>query len=143
VMTFVAPSTRREVLRRMRTHLRDGGRIVVGFGARRGYDFGEFLADAEASGLVSDLLLSTWDLRPFTGIQTFSSHSYGPPPTADEPSSPVAGFAAATHAAVRRRVSRTAACVAAGVSRAWCGPFRAALPRCAPCGPRRRRSSPR
>jgi SAM-dependent methyltransferase len=71
VMTFVAPSTRREVLRRMRTHLRDGGRIVVGFGARRGYDFGEFFADAEAGGLVADVLLSTWDLRSFNGDSDF------------------------------------------------------------------------
>jgi SAM-dependent methyltransferase len=71
VMTFVAPSTRREVLRRMRTHLREGGRIVVGFGAGRGYDFGEFFADAGASGLVADLLLSTWDLRPFTEHSDF------------------------------------------------------------------------
>lgn len=71
VMTFVAPSTRREVLRRMRIHLRAGGRIVVGFGADRGYDFGEFLVDAGASGLVPDLLLSTWDLRPFAEDSDF------------------------------------------------------------------------
>ncbi len=36
------------------------------FGAERGYPFDEFLADAKASGLEPDLLLSTWDLRPFT-----------------------------------------------------------------------------
>jgi SAM-dependent methyltransferase len=71
VMTFVAPSTRREVLRRMRTHLRAGGRVVVGFGAGRGYDFGEFFADAAASGLVADLKLSTWDLRPFSEDSDF------------------------------------------------------------------------
>ncbi|MGC9665357.1 class I SAM-dependent methyltransferase [Planosporangium sp. 12N6] len=71
VMTFVAPSTRREILRRMRAHLRDGGRVVIGFGAGRGYDFGEFLADAEASGLIPDVLLSTWDLRPFAEDSDF------------------------------------------------------------------------
>ncbi|WP_240942598.1 class I SAM-dependent methyltransferase [Planosporangium thailandense] len=65
VMTFVAPSTRREILRRMGVHLRDGGRVVVGFGAGRDYDFDDFLTDAEASGLAADLLLSSWDLRPF------------------------------------------------------------------------------
>lgn len=65
VMTFVAPDTRREILRRMLLHLRDGGRVVVGFGAGRGYDFGEFRADVAAVGLVPDLLLSTWDLRPY------------------------------------------------------------------------------
>jgi hypothetical protein len=44
---------------------------VVGFGAGRGYDFDEFLADAQAGGLEPDLLLSTWDLRPFTPESEF------------------------------------------------------------------------
>ncbi|HYN92723.1 MAG TPA: methyltransferase domain-containing protein [Pilimelia sp.] len=66
VMTFVAPDTRREILRRLGAHLRAGGRVVVGFGAGRGYDFTDFLADAGAGGLAPDLLLATWDLRPFT-----------------------------------------------------------------------------
>src|SRR5689334_19653015 len=65
VMTFVAPSTRVEILRRCGRHLGDGGRLVVGFGAGRGYAFDDFLADAAAAGLASDLLLATWDLRPF------------------------------------------------------------------------------
>ncbi|MFR9727944.1 class I SAM-dependent methyltransferase [Saccharopolyspora sp. MS10] len=66
VMTFLAPSTRGEVLRRLRAHLGDGGRAVIGFGAGRDYDFTAFLADAAAAGFEPDLLLSTWDLRPFT-----------------------------------------------------------------------------
>lgn len=66
VMTFLAPDTRREVLRRLRAHLRGAGRVVTGFGAGRGYHFDTFLADAETAGLVPDVLLSTWDLRPFT-----------------------------------------------------------------------------
>ena len=66
VMTFLAPSTRRPVLRRLRAHLRLDGRAAIGFGAGRGYEFGEFLADARAVGWEPDLLLSTWDLRPFT-----------------------------------------------------------------------------
>jgi SAM-dependent methyltransferase len=66
VMTFLAPSTRREVLRRLRAHLRDGGRAAIGFGAGRGYEFDDFLADAAAVGWDVDLLLATWDLRPFT-----------------------------------------------------------------------------
>ena len=66
VMTFLAPSTRREVLRRMRAHLRPDGRAAVGFGAGRGYDFDAFLPDARAADWTPDLLLSTWDLRPFT-----------------------------------------------------------------------------
>jgi SAM-dependent methyltransferase len=66
VMTFLAPSTRREVLRRMLAHLKPGGRAAIGFGAGRGYEFDDFLADARAVGWTPDLLLATWDLRPFT-----------------------------------------------------------------------------
>src|SRR4051812_17037372 len=66
VMTFLAVSTRQEVLRRMRDVVAGDGRAVIGFGAGRGYGFDEFLADARATGWAEDLLLSTWDLRPFT-----------------------------------------------------------------------------
>jgi SAM-dependent methyltransferase len=66
VMTFLAPGTRRDVLLRLRSHLRPDGRAAIGFGAGRGYDFDAFLADAEAVGWTPDLLLATWDLRPFT-----------------------------------------------------------------------------
>ena len=65
VMTFVAPDTRGEILRRMRAHLGEQGRVVIGFGAGRGYDFDDFLADAAAAGLAPDVLLATWDLRQF------------------------------------------------------------------------------
>ncbi|WP_369140166.1 class I SAM-dependent methyltransferase [Modestobacter versicolor] len=65
VMAFLAAGTRQEVLRRFRTHLAPGGRAAVGFGAGRGYPFEEFLDDVRAAGLVPDVLLSTWDLRPF------------------------------------------------------------------------------
>ena len=65
-MTFLAESTRVEVLRRMRAHVTTGGRAAIGFGAGRGYEFDDFLADAAAAGWAPDLLLSTWDLRPFT-----------------------------------------------------------------------------
>lgn len=71
VMTFVAPSTRGEILRRMRAHLADDGRVVIGFGAGRGYPFEEFLADAATAGLATDVLLSTWDLRPFAAESDF------------------------------------------------------------------------
>lgn len=66
VMAFLAPSTRSEVLRRLRTHLRPDGRAAIGFGAGRGYAFEEFLADADGAGLTPDVLLSTWDLRPYS-----------------------------------------------------------------------------
>jgi len=66
VMAFLAVSTRREVLRRMRAHVAPSGRAAIGFGAGRGYEFDDFLADARAVGWAEDLLLSTWDLRPYT-----------------------------------------------------------------------------
>ncbi len=71
VMAFLAPSTRIQVLRRLRAHLGDGGRAVIGMGAGRGYEFGPFLADAANAGFAQDLLLSTWDLRPFTDESDF------------------------------------------------------------------------
>ena len=66
VVTFLAVSTRAEVLRRLRAHVVPHGRAAIGFGAGRGYEFDDFLADARAAGWAPDLLLSTWDLRPFT-----------------------------------------------------------------------------
>ena len=71
VMTFLAPSTRRAVLDRLRAHLAPEGRLVVGFGGGRGYEFDEFFADAAAVGLVEQLHLSSWDLRPFDTTSTF------------------------------------------------------------------------
>jgi SAM-dependent methyltransferase len=71
VVTFLAPSTRRDVLRRLLAHLRPGGRAAIGFGAGRGYDVDDFLADARATGWTPDLLLATWDLRPFTPDSDF------------------------------------------------------------------------
>lgn len=70
-MTFLAESARVEVLRRMARHLRADGRAAIGFGAGRGYAFDDFLADAREGGLVPDLLLSTWDLRPLEETSDF------------------------------------------------------------------------
>ncbi|WP_200938925.1 bifunctional 2-polyprenyl-6-hydroxyphenol methylase/3-demethylubiquinol 3-O-methyltransferase UbiG [Modestobacter sp. Leaf380] len=71
VMAFLAPSTRRRVLAGFRAHVVPGGRAVTGFGAERGYPFPEFLDDARAVGWSVDLLLSTWDLQPFTDDADF------------------------------------------------------------------------
>ena len=43
----------------------------AGFGAAFGYDYGEFFTDVAAAGLAPDLLLSTWDLRPFAEDSDF------------------------------------------------------------------------
>ncbi|OBG88714.1 SAM-dependent methyltransferase [Mycobacterium sp. NS-7484] len=71
VMAFLAPSTRVQVLTRLRAHLADDGRAVIGFGAGREYEFTQFLDDARAAGFAPDLLLSTWDLRPFNESSDF------------------------------------------------------------------------
>lgn len=71
VMAFLAPSTRVRVLARLRAHLADDGRAVIGFGAGRDYEFTRFFDDAAEAGLIPDLLLSTWDLRPFTDDSDF------------------------------------------------------------------------
>ncbi|MBF6180051.1 class I SAM-dependent methyltransferase [Nocardia otitidiscaviarum] len=71
VMTFLAPSTRTAVLTGFARHLAPTGRVVVGFGANRGYEIEQFLADAAQAGLRCDLRLATWDLRPFTDESDF------------------------------------------------------------------------
>jgi SAM-dependent methyltransferase len=71
VMTFLDPATRPEVLDRLAAHLAPAGRLAVGFGAERGYEFDEFFADVASTGLHEELLLSTWDLRPFSASSTF------------------------------------------------------------------------
>ncbi|HWE89088.1 MAG TPA: class I SAM-dependent methyltransferase [Pseudonocardiaceae bacterium] len=71
VMAFVAPSTRIQVLSRLRAHVADDGRAAIGFGAGRDYEFDEFLNDAVDAGFAPDLLLSTWDMRPFTDDSDF------------------------------------------------------------------------
>jgi SAM-dependent methyltransferase len=71
VMTFLAPGTRRDVLANLGGQLRGDGRIVVGFGAGRGYDFEEFRADADLVGLARELELGAWDLRPLTEDSDF------------------------------------------------------------------------
>lgn len=71
VMTFLAPSTRVQVLSRLRAHVADNGRAAIGFGAGRDYAFDVFLNDAVDAGFAIDVLLSTWDLRPFTDDSDF------------------------------------------------------------------------
>ena len=59
------------MLERLAAHLRDRGRLVIGFGSGRDYSFAEFFDDVEMAGLVAEVLLSTWDLRPFTAESEF------------------------------------------------------------------------
>jgi len=71
VMTFLAASTRVRVLSRLRSHLKSDGRAAIGFGAGREYEYGQFFDDATNAGFTPDLLLSSWDVRPFTDDSEF------------------------------------------------------------------------
>ena len=71
VMGFLDPATRRQVLANLRAVLRDDGRIVTGFGSGGSYPFDDFFDDIGRAGLVTELRLSTWDLRPFTADSGF------------------------------------------------------------------------
>jgi SAM-dependent methyltransferase len=71
VMAFLAPSTRVRVLDRFRVHLGAGGRVVIGFGAERGYSFEDFFADVDSAGLRVEVTLESWDLRRFTDASEF------------------------------------------------------------------------
>ena len=48
-----------------------GGRLVIGFGADRGYEFDDFFKDAKSVGLKEQLNLSTWDILPFEKTSMF------------------------------------------------------------------------
>lgn len=71
VMTFLAEETRVRVLQRLGAHLAENGRLVVGFGANRGYTFDDFFSDTRAAGLESEWRCSTWDLRPLDADADF------------------------------------------------------------------------
>jgi SAM-dependent methyltransferase len=66
VMAFLHPDTRVPALSGLASRLAPEGRAVIGFGAGRGYDFEDFLADAALAGLELQQRYRTWDLRPFT-----------------------------------------------------------------------------
>ncbi len=70
VLVFLAEDTERAVLARLRELLAPGGRILAGFhlvggpeSARR-YRPEEFVADAEAAGLLIDARFGTYELHP-------------------------------------------------------------------------------
>lgn len=86
VMPFLAPSTRRDVLRRLGEHLTVDGRIVIGFGGGRDYAFDDFFDDADAAGLVMQLCMSSWDMQAFTPESEFLVAVFGGPDEADSSS---------------------------------------------------------
>ncbi|MGD8149196.1 class I SAM-dependent methyltransferase [Ornithinimicrobium sp. Y1694] len=65
VMDFVAESHRAEVIRRVASHLRDGGFLVVGCRVVRGFTPADLDAALPAAGLELEQRFATWDLRPW------------------------------------------------------------------------------
>lgn len=63
VLTFLAEDERLPALRHLAGHLAPTGRLVVGFGAGRGYDFDTFESDAAECGLRLQQRYSTWQLH--------------------------------------------------------------------------------
>lgn len=70
VLVYLAEDTERQVLTRLRSLLSPGGRILAGFHPRgtmngsRVYPVEEFLADADASGLVVHHRFGSYELHP-------------------------------------------------------------------------------
>lgn len=71
VLPFLAPGTAASVLAGFRDLLAPGGRVVVGFGAGRGYDFADFFRDVERSGLTAAGRFASWALHPLTPESDF------------------------------------------------------------------------
>jgi hypothetical protein len=58
-------------LENLRDHLAEDGRLVLAYGAGRGYPFKDFFADLTTAGLTLDVALSTWELHPFSDQSDF------------------------------------------------------------------------
>ncbi|AKK03097.1 class I SAM-dependent methyltransferase [Corynebacterium epidermidicanis] len=71
VLTFLEPAERPIAIAALADVMAEDARMVMGFGTQRGYHFRQFLADAAAAGLKQELLLGTWDIRPFTPKSDF------------------------------------------------------------------------
>ncbi|AXT83916.1 SAM-dependent methyltransferase [Aeromicrobium sp. A1-2] len=65
VMVFLAAGTEQDVLERLSSHVRSGGRIVLGFALDRSYALEAFDRDVAGAGLVVEQRFATWDLEPF------------------------------------------------------------------------------
>lgn len=90
VIVLVADRTERLVLSRMGGLLAPEGRLLVGFHPHGGpppcrdYDPQEFIGDAQSVGLVVDLRLGSYDLRPPNDDYVVFLLSRNPPPSTPE-----------------------------------------------------------
>ncbi|MBM7768366.1 class I SAM-dependent methyltransferase [Glutamicibacter nicotianae] len=63
VVTFLSESERLPSLQQLREHLASDGRMIIGFGSGRGYEFVDFESDAIEAGLVIRQRYSTWNFH--------------------------------------------------------------------------------
>lgn len=66
VFWFLPADKRVDALRNLAQVIDPTGRLVIAFGAGRGYEFPDFFADVAAAGLYPTLNLSTWQAHPFS-----------------------------------------------------------------------------
>lgn len=66
VMVFLAPGSEPRVLQRLRSHTREGGRVVIGYRRDGTYPDERFLEDVVTAGLRLEQRFDTWNLDPFT-----------------------------------------------------------------------------
>lgn len=85
VMVFLAPGSERRVLARLRAHLDDGGRLVLGFRLDLHYGVADLDADLAAVGLALEHRFATWDLEPFGPDADFAVTLARPTPEGDAP----------------------------------------------------------
>lgn len=65
VMDFIGPGHREETVRRVASHVRPDGFVVIGCRVGRGFTPAELDATLPSSGLVLEQRFATWDLRPY------------------------------------------------------------------------------
>ncbi len=63
VLTFLSEAERLPALKRLGQFLAPDGRLIVGLGANRGYDFEQFEADAQRADLLIQQRYSTWNFH--------------------------------------------------------------------------------
>ncbi|AKK05900.1 methyltransferase family protein [Corynebacterium mustelae] len=71
VMGFLPAEGRRDALNHIFRALKPGGRAIIGYGAGRGWDFGDFLDLATDVGLTLEHKFSSWELAPFADESDF------------------------------------------------------------------------
>ncbi|MCQ9352462.1 class I SAM-dependent methyltransferase [Corynebacterium sp. 153RC1] len=66
VLTFIEPQHRGQAVANIAATLKPQGRAVIGFGAGRGYPFGQFFEHLSQAGLKLEGKYATWTLDPWT-----------------------------------------------------------------------------